>query len=129
MFARFTSLFVAGAMVMAAGNLNAADYFGQAWGSRPSDAPSGTRSLYNGIAVGGCYPTNNAGNHWDSSSYGSRWFNDRWDQRNTGYGRSLPVHTPSYRPVYRPTTDNGPFNHNLPAFGHTTWNANRPYYR
>lgn len=129
MFARFTSLFVAGAMVTAAGNVNAADYFDLNRGSIPSYVAGNSRNLNNGIAVGGCYPTSNAGNHWGSSSYGSRWSNDRWDHRNTGYGSSLPDHAPSYRPVYRPTTYNSLFNHNLPAYGHTTWNSNRPYYR
>lgn len=129
MFARFTSLFVAGAMVATAGNVNAADYLGLTFGNGPSYVAGNSRNLNNGIAVGGCYPTNNAGNHWGSSSYGSRWSNDRWDHWNTGYGGSLPNYAPSYRPVYRPSTYNSPFNHNLPAYGHTTWNANRPYYR
>lgn len=129
MFTKSSTLFVAGAIVVAAGNVNAADDFGPAWGSGPSYAANNTRGLNNGIAVGGCYPASHAGNYWGSSSYGSTWSNDRWDHRPTGYGSPLPYRAPSYLPVYRPVPFNSAFHHNLPAYRHTTWNTDRPYFR
>lgn len=129
MFTKFSTLFVAGAMVMAAGNANSADDFGQTWGSRPSYAANGTRSLNNGIAVGGCYPANHSGYHWSSSGSGSGWSNNRWDRRPIGYGSSLPDRAPPYLPAYRPSTYNNAFNHNLPAYRHTSWDTGHGFYR
>ncbi len=140
MFTKFTSLFVAGAIVMAAGNVNAADYFGPSWGSGPSYVSSNVRNFNsgysnayrgNGIAVGGCYgkdcTSGSCGTRpYDGTWSRDRWDNNRWDNRSVN---TLPYRSPSYLPVYRPSTYNSAFNHNLPGYGHSTWNSGHGSYR
>lgn len=142
MFAKLSKLLVAGAMVMVAGQVQAADYFGSSWSSRPGYVANDYRSYNagyrgglnglngtNGIAVGGCYGkdctkgscTNCSNGSCNPRPYDSAWSQSRWNDSQWNGNRwdersvnTLPYRSPSYLPVYRSTT--------------STWNGNSPFH-
>lgn len=144
MFAKLSStLFVAGVMVVAAdSSSHAQDYLRSNWSSRPNPLVGDSRGLYDGyrsgshgIAVGGCYPDLSGSGRWGSGFHDSVWSRDPWDVRRDSrydsYGNSLPYRSSSYLPAYRPSnsTYRNSFHHNLPGYGRSTWNVDRPYLR